>query len=131
MPRSASARCSPARQSIWRADGVIAWHCRAADGKLDFSLGEIDDADIKNVADYQTILPFARMRIDEQTRPTYEKMAAEAASSGKLNRVGDHAKISAGRVRAAQRAGGYHRLADLAFLIGPIRFAQLGLQHFA
>ncbi|MEZ6023600.1 MAG: hypothetical protein R3C16_09390 [Hyphomonadaceae bacterium] len=78
------------------ADGVIAWHCRAADGKLEFALGEADDVDMKNIADYQAILPFARMRVDAETRPTYEKMAAEVAASGKLKRVGDPAKIPPG-----------------------------------
>lgn len=70
-------------------DGIIAWHCRVADGKLDFRMGEADDVDIKNVADYQAILPFARLHLTPETRVDYEKMSARALADGKLKRIGD------------------------------------------
>jgi hypothetical protein len=74
-------------------DGVIAWHCRVADGKLDFRMGEVDDIDIKNVADYDAILPFARLHLTPETQADYEKMSARALADGKLKRVGDAAKL--------------------------------------
>lgn len=73
--------------------GKIAWHCRIEDGRFHFAYGEVDDVDIKNIADYQTILPFARMMLTPDSRPQYETMTAEAMASGKLTRIGDHAKI--------------------------------------
>src|SRR5262245_44059497 len=48
-------------------NGVISWYCRIANGKLTFAEGEIPDADIKTVCDYNFILPFARMKIDPST----------------------------------------------------------------
>lgn len=75
------------------ADGVIAWHCRIADGALDFRMGEVDDVDVKNVADYQAILPFARLHLDAETQATYQQMSAEALASGKLKRFGDATKL--------------------------------------
>ena len=74
-------------------DGVIAWHCRIADGKLDFRLGEADDVDVKNVADYQAILPFARLRLTPETQAQYEEMSERARADGKLKRIGDHTKL--------------------------------------
>jgi hypothetical protein len=73
--------------------GVIAWHCRIAEGRLDFREGEIDDADLKTVADYQFILPFARMKLTPESRPEYEALQAEGVRQGKLKRTGDLSKI--------------------------------------
>jgi len=75
------------------ADGVIAWHCRVADGKVDFHMGDADDVDIKNIADYQTILPFARLHLTSETRAEYEQMSARALEAGKLKRIGDVTKL--------------------------------------
>lgn len=74
-------------------DGVIAWYCRIADGKLDFRMGEVDDVDIKNVADYEAVLPFARLHLTPETRAEYEQMSATALAAGKLKRIGDAAKL--------------------------------------
>lgn len=71
-----------------RLGGRIAWHARIAGGRSAFARTEIDDADIKNIADYDTILPFARLHLSEETKPVYEQMMAEALASGKLRRVG-------------------------------------------
>jgi hypothetical protein len=76
-------------------NGRIAWHCHIGDGKLAFAYGEIDQADIKNIADYQTILPFARLMLTPETQEAYQRMAAEAMAAGKLKRLGDPAKIPA------------------------------------
>ncbi|MEZ6023609.1 MAG: hypothetical protein R3C16_09435 [Hyphomonadaceae bacterium] len=74
-------------------DGVIAWHCRIKDGRLEFKEGEIDDADLKTVADYDFVLQLARMRIEPGTMEKYEALSAEGTRSGKLNSQGDRTKV--------------------------------------
>jgi hypothetical protein len=74
-------------------NGVIAWHCRIANGKLHFADGEIADADIKSVCDYNYILPFARMKIEPSTMADYERLSADGEKSGKLKRTGDRSKV--------------------------------------
>lgn len=74
-------------------DGVIAWHCRIKGGELDFRDGEIDDADIKTVADYQFILPFARMKIEPGNMAEYQQMQEEGARAGKVVHQGDRSKV--------------------------------------
>jgi len=73
--------------------GRIAWHCFIGGGKLKFAYGEIDGADIKNIADYDTILPFARLRLTPETQEEYQRMAEAAMAAGKLQRLGDPAKV--------------------------------------
>lgn len=74
-------------------NGVLSWHCRIKDGRLEFAEGEIDDADIKTVADYQFIVPFARMKIDPGNMQAYEAKLAEGAAAGKITRSGDRSKV--------------------------------------
>jgi hypothetical protein len=74
-------------------NGIISWYCRIAEGRLIFEEGEIFDADIKSVADYNFILPFARMKVDPATMADYEKMQAEGVRTGKLKREGDRSKV--------------------------------------
>jgi len=73
--------------------GVIAWYCRIEGGRVEFARGEIDDADLKTVADYQFILPFARLKVDPSTRAQYEAGQAEGVRAGKLRRSGDVSKV--------------------------------------
>ena len=73
--------------------GTIAWHCRIADGRVDFRDGEIPEADIKTVADYDFVLRLARMKIEEATLVEYRAIQAEGAASGKLRSTGDHSKV--------------------------------------
>lgn len=74
-------------------DGRIAWHCRIADGKVDFRDGEIETADLKTIADYDFVLGLARMKIEEATLADYRALEAEGAASGKLRSTGDRSKI--------------------------------------
>ena len=74
-------------------NGVLSWHCRIANGKLHFAEGEISDADIKSVCDYQFILPFARMKVGPSTMAEYERMQAEGTRTGELKREGDRSKV--------------------------------------
>ena len=75
-------------------DGVIAWHCRIADGRVTlFADGEVDDADIKTIADYDFILAFARMPITPETNADYQAQQAEGVKSGKVVHTGDRSKV--------------------------------------
>ncbi len=74
-------------------DGVIAWHCRISGGRLDFRDGAIDDADIMTVADYDFILPFARMKIEPGNMAEYQAQQAEGARLGKVVSTGDRSKV--------------------------------------
>lgn len=73
--------------------GTLAWYCRIHGGKLEFAEGEIDEADIKTVTDYEFILPFARMKIDPDNMQAYETQLAEGAAAGKITRQGDRSKV--------------------------------------
>lgn len=74
-------------------DGVIAWHCRISNGRLDFRDGAIDDADLKTIADYTFILPFARMKIEPDNLAAYQAQQAEGAKQGKVASTGDRSKV--------------------------------------
>lgn len=74
-------------------DGTIAWYCRIKGGEVEFAEGEIAEADIKTVTDYQFILPFARMKIDPGNMSAYETQLAEGTKAGKLDRSGDRSKV--------------------------------------
>jgi hypothetical protein len=74
-------------------DGVIAWHCRIAEGRLEFAEGEIDDADIKTVADYAFILPFARMRLEPGAMDEYQRLQEAGAAAGKVRHHGDRTRV--------------------------------------
>ena len=69
--------------------GVIAWHCRIENGRLQFGRGEIFDADIKTIADYSFVLPFARMKLDPGNMAEYERLQEQGRREGKLRRQGD------------------------------------------
>ncbi len=53
----------------------LAWHCVVKDGALRFETTEADDVAVKIVADYQTILPIARLDTDASPDGA-DKMAA-------------------------------------------------------
>jgi hypothetical protein len=71
----------------------IAWHCRISARKVDFHEGEVVEADIKTVADYDFVLQLARMKMEEATLAEYRALQAEGAAAGKLNTTGDHSKV--------------------------------------
>lgn len=73
--------------------GVIAWHCRIRNGELEFADGEIDDADIKTVTDYDFILPFARMQLEPGNMAKYQQMQEEGVRTGKVVHQGDRSKV--------------------------------------
>src|ERR1051325_9613268 len=66
-------------------DGKAAWHCRVRGRDVEFGLGEIDDADLKIVADYATALPLARVRLsDLGAQARVDEALAQAAMKGLL-----------------------------------------------
>jgi hypothetical protein len=73
--------------------GRIAWHCRIAGGRVAFHEGEVPEADIKTVADYDFVLQLARMKMEEETLAEYRALQAEGAAAGKLNTTGDNSKV--------------------------------------
>lgn len=74
-------------------DGVIAWHCRIKGGRLEFHDGEIDSADLKTIADYTFILPFARTKIEPGNMEEYQTQQAEGAKRGLIKHSGDRTKV--------------------------------------
>jgi hypothetical protein len=74
-------------------NGAIAWHCRIDGGRLHFADGEIDDADIKTIADYDFIVPFARMKLDPGNMAEYQAMQEAGAKAGKVIHQGDRSKV--------------------------------------
>lgn len=74
-------------------DGTIAWHCRIENGKLHFADGEIDDADLKTIADYDFIAPFARTKVEHGDMGDYQARQEEGVKAGKLKRSGDLSKV--------------------------------------
>jgi hypothetical protein len=73
--------------------GVIAWHCRIRNGSVMMARGEIDDADLKTTADYQYILPFARMQLNPANIAEMEAEHARGVALGLLKREGDRSVI--------------------------------------
>jgi hypothetical protein len=88
-------------------DGVIAWHCRIKNGRLDFRNGEVETADLKTIADYDFILPFARTKIEPGNMDEYQAQQAEGAKLGLVQHSGDRTKVPAAFY------GMHNELADL------------------
>ncbi len=72
---------------------VVAWHCRIADGRVEFFDGETDDADLKTVTDYQFILPLARLILGPDTQETMRTIQAQGVAAGKFRQTGDPSLI--------------------------------------
>ena len=77
-------------------DGVIAWHCRIGEGRVDFAEGETSEVcDFKTIVDYQAVLPIARWVVTAENRPQYDAMVAKATAEGKMRQVANTGKIPA------------------------------------
>ncbi|MGH7805959.1 MAG: hypothetical protein ACREQJ_16545 [Candidatus Binatia bacterium] len=67
-----------------------AWHCRIRGREIAFGLGEIDDADLKIIADYATALPLARVRLaDPGAQERVNETLMNAIGAGKMQILGD------------------------------------------
>jgi hypothetical protein len=80
------------------AQGKIAWRGFIRGGKADLEMGEVapEQVDIKTIADWQSTVPFARMKIDfsnPQEVANYMAMADKAAAEGHMQRFGDRTKV--------------------------------------
>lgn len=74
-------------------DGVIAWHCHIKNGRLEFRDGEVESADLKTIADYNFILPFARTKIEPGNMEEYQAQQAEGAKRGLVQHWGDRTRV--------------------------------------
>lgn len=74
-------------------DGIIAWNCLIRDGKVEFRDGEVPEADIKTIADYDFVIQLARMRIEPDTQDAYRALQEQGVASGKLKPSGDTSRI--------------------------------------
>lgn len=72
-------------------DGITGWYFRIADGKVEVGHGVIEDADATIVADYETIVPLARMVFEGNPEGAAEaqKVLEEATAQGKMRREGN------------------------------------------
>lgn len=68
--------------------GVIAWHCRIADGKMTFAYGAADDVEMKTTTDYDFILPMARLIIGPDTAAELAAHSEKGIATGKMKREG-------------------------------------------
>lgn len=73
--------------------GRIAWHCLISGGRVEFREGEIPEADLKTIADYDFVLRLARMKIEEANLGEYRAIQAQGVALGKLVSTGDHSKV--------------------------------------
>ena len=65
--------------------GKAAWHCRIRGREVAFGLGEIEDADLKVVADYATALPLSRTLLaDPEAQARVNQTLMEAVMAGKM-----------------------------------------------
>jgi hypothetical protein len=65
---------APAGSVGQNGDGRAAWHFRLDGTRCVAGGGEIDDADVKLVFDYDAVLPYARKVIDPATADTAEPL---------------------------------------------------------
>ena len=67
------------------AEGRIGWYVRVRDGRIEVERGILDEADLRIVADYQTVLPLARMVFagDEAAAAEAGRKVAEATEAGR------------------------------------------------
>ena len=80
------------------ARGKIAWRGFIRGGKADLAMGEVapEEVDIKTIADWESTVPFGRMKIDlanPQDFARYMELADKAAADGKMQRFGDRTKV--------------------------------------
>jgi hypothetical protein len=80
------------------ARGRIAWRGFIRSGTADLALGEVtpEEVDIKTIADWESTVPFARMKIDTadpHDLARYMELADQAAAEGKMQRFGDRSRV--------------------------------------
>ncbi|MDA0790283.1 MAG: hypothetical protein O2780_12600 [Proteobacteria bacterium] len=76
--------------------GRTGWYLRVANSEVEVDRGILDQADVRIIADYDTILPLARMVFAGNTKLAAEAQQAIAAAteSGKMHREGDATKMA-------------------------------------
>ena len=73
------------------AGGELGWHVRFNDGRVDFVFSPSRDVDVYISADYQSILPLARLEFgsDKEKLAERDRMVGELVGSGQLVVEGD------------------------------------------
>jgi hypothetical protein len=71
----------------------IAWFCKVSGDRVTFGEGEIDDVDVKVIADYAAVLPLGRYDTagDPGRAAELAGMSAGLVAAGQLTRIGDRA----------------------------------------
>ena len=72
-------------------EGRIGWYVRVQDDRIEVERGILDEADLRIVADYQTVLPLARMVFagNEALAAEAGRKVAAATAAGKMRWEGD------------------------------------------
>jgi hypothetical protein len=76
------------------ADGApIAWFCKVVDDEVTFGDGDVDDVEVKVIADYAAVLPLGRYDTagDPERAAELARMSAGLVARGELTRIGDRA----------------------------------------
>ena len=73
------------------AGGITGWHCRIGGGKVEVGLGVLENADLTITADYETVVPLARIVFagNPEGAAAARKVVAEATAQGRMKREGN------------------------------------------
>ena len=78
-------------------DGVTGWYFRIAGGKVEVGHGVIEDADATIIADYQTVVPLARVVFEgnPEGAADAQRVVEQANAEGKMRREGSEDAMNA------------------------------------
>ncbi|MDE0350460.1 MAG: hypothetical protein OXM56_12220 [Gammaproteobacteria bacterium] len=78
-------------------DGVTGWYFRIAGGKVEVGHGVIEDADATIIADYQTVVPLARVVFEgnPEGAADAQRVVEQATAEGKMRREGSEDAMNA------------------------------------
>ena len=75
--------------------GVLAWSCTIEGSRANFVEVELDNTDIKTVADYAYLIPLTHWRLNDGRQAEFNAYLEEGARDGKIKRSGDLSKFPA------------------------------------
>lgn len=78
------------------SEGQIGWYLRIVDNQIEVDRGFLPDPDLRITADYQTVLPLARLVFagDEEAGAVAQKTVEAAMADGRMSRSGDDAALA-------------------------------------
>ena len=79
---------------------ITGWHCRIRGGEVEVVHGVLADADLTITADYEIVVPLARMVFEgnPEGAAAAQKVVAEATAQGKMKREGKDGATGLGAV---------------------------------